>query len=214
VSINWSRAASVAPVAAAVSIVTAVSVITMVTSYEHEFQLAHHNGQVRWVACLLPFSVDGMVLVAFAATWWAAHNGVRGFRQLWPPLLTGAIGMAATIAANVFSDSRFWWLGPAVAGSSGVAVVLVGMVAHWMLATQRRLAAGESLQRSVNCSCPKPPASLAEALPLARQVLREAGLPHGQETLADRFGVTVHQVRKVLVPPVESKALMNGSGHE
>jgi hypothetical protein len=195
-----------------VGMVVAGVVLTLVVSYSHEYELAHHNGQVRWIACLMPFCVDGMVLVALAALFWAIESGVRGFTHLWQPLLTGVVGVSATIAANYYSDKVLPWLGPAVAASSGVSAVLMGLVAHWMLSLHRRLADGETVHAKAACSCAPPATSLAEAIPVARRALRDAGLPHGQEALAARFETTPHQVRKILAPPVE-KAAMNGSGH-
>src|SRR5258708_4206118 len=184
---RWERAAVFA-------VVTVIAVFTMAISYEHEFVLARRNGQVTWVAGLLPFSVDGMLLVASVAIYWAAGHGiVRPLR----PMATGAVGIAATIAANMFSDLRFWWLGPAVAASSGLSLVLVGDVAYWLVSAQRKVAAGEDPRRRVACSCPPPPVTLAEAVPLARQALKDAGQPHGQEVLAGRFGVTRHQLRQL-----------------
>src|SRR5258708_7191953 len=190
---RWERAAVFA-------VVTVIAVFTMAISYEHEFVLARRNWQVTWVAGLLPFSVDGMLLVASVAIYWAAGHGiVRPLR----PMATGAVGIAATIAANMFSDLRFWWLGPAVAASSGLSLVLVGDVAYWLVSAQRKVAAGEQLQRKVNCSCLPPPTSLAEAVPLARSALKAAGLPHRHEVLADRFATTVHTIRQVPAAVVE-----------
>src|SRR5258708_7668367 len=158
---RWERAAVFA-------VVTVIAVFTMAISYEHEFVLARRNGQVTWVAGLLPFSVDGMLLVASVAIYWAAGHGiVRPLR----PMATGAVGIAATIAANMFSDLRFWWLGPAVAASSGLSLVLVGDVAYWLGWGQREGAAGGPLQRTGNFSGLPPPPSLAQPAPLPRAAL-------------------------------------------
>lgn len=189
------------------AIVGVIAVITMAISYQHEYVLARRNGQVTWVAALVPFSVDGMLMVASIALYWAGRKGIR---RPWRPACVAVVGIGATVAANMFSDLRFWWLGPAVAASSGVATVLIGWVAFWLTAEIRKLAAGDFSQLDVTCSCPPPPASLAEALPLARQVLREAGMNHGQAELAERFGVSVHQVRKLIAAP--AGAALNGDG--
>src|SRR5258708_39777416 len=115
--------------AAVFAVAPVLAVFTMAISYEHEFVLARRNGQVTWVAGLLPFSVDGMLLVASVAIYCAAgHAIVRPLR----PMATGAVGIAATIAATMFSDLRIWWLGPAVAASSGLSLGLVRAVAHWL----------------------------------------------------------------------------------
>ena len=100
------------------SVVGAGMCITSAVSYEHEYVLARANGQVRWVAALVPFTLDGMILVAGAALLWAAMYGVRGLRRLWQPGGVMLAGIAATIAANYYSDVRVAWLGPAVSASS------------------------------------------------------------------------------------------------
>lgn len=187
------------------------ALITSAISYEHEYVLARHNGQVRWVSSLLPFSVDGMILVSGVALMWAAMHAVRGWDRLWQPRCVLAVGIAATIAANFFSDLRLRWLGPAVSASSGVALVLMSAVAFWLLAEQRKVARGETSQRDVNCSCPAPATSLDEALPLARARLQELGQPCGEELLADRFGVSRHRVRAILKPQ-PSEPSLNGDG--
>ena len=81
-----------------------------------------------------------------------------------------------------------------------MAAVLVGWVAVWLIETQRKLAAGESWQPVGNCSCPPPPLSLAEVLPVAREELRRRGEPAGEQVLAGRFSVSRHQVRVALAP--------------
>ena len=178
-----------------VGITAIVLGMIMVISYAHEVELASRNGQVPWVADLIPFAVDGMLVVATIALYWAGQHGMR---YPVPPLATAAVGMVATVGANFVSDDRAPWLGPAVAGSVGVAAVLVGWVASWMVETQRKLAAGEPLRPAADCSCPPPPVSLAEALPLARAELLRRGEPAGEQKLADRFGVPRNQVRVVL----------------
>jgi hypothetical protein len=183
-----------------VGITAVVLAMIMVISYAHEVELASRNGQVPWVAGLIGFAVDGILVVASIALYWAGQHGITRPR---PPLLTAAVGMVATIGANFVSDERTWWLGPAVAGSVGLAAVLVGWVAIWMVETQRKLRAGEPLQPAADCSCPPPPVTLAAALLLARARLRDLGEPAGEQALADRFGVTRNQVRKLLAPPAD-----------
>jgi len=63
-------------------------------------------------------------------------------------------------------------------------------VAFWLLGEHRKVARGEDSQPAVNCSCPKPPLSLSEALPLAKARLKGDGEQYGEEALADRFSVT------------------------
>lgn len=186
-------------------------IITSAVSYEHEYVLARANGQVRWVSALVPFTLDGMIFVAGAALLWAAMYGVRGFSRLWQPGGVMLAGIAATIAANYYSDVREEWLGPAVSASSGVAVVLMSAVAFWLLGEVRKQVRGDDPQPAADCSCPPPPLSVAEALPLARARLKDAGEQYGEQALADRFGVTRHVVRQLLTPRTPEPS-MNGSG--
>lgn len=213
----------------AVTIVTfltvfAITAITAAVSYEHEYELARHNGQVPWVSSVLPFTVDGMILGASVVLLWA---GAQGIRHPARPLAVLLVGISATIAANLASGWSFGWLGAAVSAWSGFALIMMSDVGMWLTAKRRELAGGVQLQRDVNCSCPPPPTSLAEAVPAARAALKAAGLPHGEEVLADRFGTTRHQLRKVLVAPVDvagtvpplnavpaiQLAALNGDGH-
>src|SRR6266516_562690 len=154
----WDQVKAVAPQAASLGIVTAGAVIASAISYQHEYELARHNGQAAWVSGLLPFSVDGMIFVAGVALAWAATTGIKGWKRLWQPRLVLVVGVAATIAANMFSDLRFWWLGPAVAASSGVALILMSAVAFWLLGEQRHLARGDQGEPDPGHVCPPPPA--------------------------------------------------------
>jgi len=216
----------------AVAITAAGLGIIMAISYQHEYTLALHNRQVSWVARLVPVSVDGMLIQASIALFWAGRHGIRWARREgphpWPPLVTAAVGIVATIGANFVSDFRSPWLGPAVSGSAGVAAVLLGWVAMWMVETQRKIASGEPFRGPAACSCPRPATTLEDALPLAQRALREAGEPSGQEMLAKRFRVSPYQVRKVLattgdgaslnggrdaVIPPGVPAALNGDGH-
>jgi hypothetical protein len=195
---GWERVKAGAPLVTVLGIAFAGAVITSAVSYEHEYHLAHGNGQAPWVSSVLPFTVDGMVFVAGVALLWVAANRVRGWKHLWQPRGVLAVGMLATIAANLYSDLHFWWLGPAVAASSGVSLVLMSAVAFWLLAEQRKVAAGDTGHQVLACSCPPPPVTLAEALPLARGRLQDEGELSGEEALAGRFGVTRHAVRAAL----------------
>lgn len=44
-------------------------------SYQHQYELAIRHGQTHWVAGLLPFSVDGMIVSATLVLWYAAWHG-------------------------------------------------------------------------------------------------------------------------------------------
>lgn len=193
--------------AATYMIVAAIMIITAAVSYQHEYHLARRNGQAPWVCTFLPFTVDGMILAASIVILWANSQGIRRPRR---PLAVLVVGIVATIAANLFSDLRVAGLGPAVAASSGVALILLSDVAMWLTSTRRKLAAGEPAQPAAGCSCPPPPVTLAEVLPLARAELQQRGEKNGELELADRFGTTRYKVRSALGEP--DAASLNGSG--
>lgn len=187
--------------------------LTAAVSYQHEYHLARGNGQADWVSALIPFTVDGMILVAGIGLLWALAYRVRGFRRLWRPALVLVVGFAATVLANLYADLHYPWLGPAVSASAGVSLFFMSDVAFWLLGEQRRLSAPDDDDRpptAVACSCPPPPVTLAEALSLARAELTARGEKNGEQVLADRFGVSRHQVRQALTVPVA--ASVNGSG--
>ena len=201
---QWERLKAGAPLATVLGLTFAGGIVVSAVSYEHEYHLAHGNGQAPWVSSVLPFTVDGMVFVAGVALAWASANGIRQWRRLWQPRGVLAVGMLATIAANLYSDLHYWWLGPAVAASSGISLVLMSAVAFWLVGEQRKVASGEDPQQGAVTPQPRPPLTLAETLPLARAWLKDHGELHGEEALAQRFGVTRHQVRLALAPAVKS----------
>jgi len=198
--------------AAIFAVVGAGMIIASAVSYQHEYTLARANGQVRWVAALVPFTLDGMIFVAGAAMLWAAMRGVRGFRRLLVPGGVMAVGIGVTVAANYYSDILARWLGPAVSASAGVAVVLMSAVAFWLLGEVRKVARGDEPRPAAGCSCPAPPLTVAEALPLARARLKDAGEQYGEQALADRFGVTRHVVRQSLAPRTPEPSLNGTAG--
>lgn len=206
----WHRVTAVGPQASVLAVVGIATVITMVISYWHEYLLAHHNGQARWVSALAPFSIDGIVLTAAVALLWAASHSVKGWKRLWRPVLWLAVGIVVTISANFFSDVTIRWLGPGVSASTGVALILISDVAFWLLAESRRLANPAPAQPAANHFCPPPPLTVAEALPLAREELKRRGELAGEQVLADRFGISRDRVRKLLSPQLPDPS-MNGT---
>lgn len=199
--VDWAQATIFPGVAVILGIMAAAS-------YDHEFLLARGNDQAGWVAAVLPVSVDGLLLVASAASLWGLANGLR---RPWRPYLALAVGMVATVGANLYSGLHYIWLQRAVSVWSGIAVVLAAEVGMWYIATRRKLAAGEPLRPAGACQCPGPPLTLAEALPLARAELLDRGEPAGEQALADRFGVKRYAVRSLLAPP-DAAAPASASG--
>ena len=173
-------------------------------SFDHEYQLAHGNGQAGgWVSAGFAISVDGLLAVATVATLWALAQGLRGPRQLWRPWLALAVGILATVAANLFAGLHYIWLQRAVSVWSGLAVALGAEVVMWFVDARRKLAAGEPPGPAAACSHPPPPVTLAELVPLARAHLMDHGLPYGEQATADLIGVGRHHIRRVQASPVE-----------
>ena len=203
----WNRAA---PHLAPAVIYTGLAVILgymAAVSFDHEYQLAHGNGQARgWVSTGLAVSIDGLLAVASVATIWAKAQGLHGFKEMFRPGLALVVGVLATIAANLFAGLHSWMLQRAVSVWSGVAVALCAEVVMWFVAERRKLAAGEPPGPAVACSHPAPPITLAELVPLARAHLMDHGLPYGEQATADLIGVARHQVRKAQASPVEPGA--------
>jgi len=173
-------------------------------SFDHEYQLAHGNGQARgWVSTGLAVSIDGLLAVASVATIWAKAQGLHGFKEMFRPGLALVVGVAATIAANLFAGLHSWMLQRAVSVWSGLAVALGAEVVMWFVAERRKLAAGEPVAPGRGCSHPPPPVTLAELLPHARAWLIDRDKPYGEEKLAELIGVSRHHVRQAQAPSVE-----------
>jgi hypothetical protein len=204
---NRRRLKHLAPYLAPGVIFTGLAVILgymAAVSFDHEYQLAHGNGQAGgWVSAGLAVSIDGLLAVASVATIWAKAQGLRGFREMWRPYLALAVGIAATISANLFAGLHYIWLQRAVSVWSGLAVALGAEVVMWFVAARRKLAAGEPVAPARGCSHPPPPVTLAELLPHARAWLIGRDEPCGEEKLAELIGVSRHHVRKAQAPPVE-----------
>lgn len=209
---GWLRDhAILAPVLA---IVIVIDLVVMVVSYGHERQLAGRSGQAAWSTYLIPFAVDGIVLAASIVLLWAVMEGIKGWGRLWRPRLWLAVGIAATISANFFSDLRFWWLGPAVSASCGVALVIISDIAFWLLGEQRKITApgvaedaaeteAASAGEPAFAQLPPPPLSLAGAV--------EAAEAYGmsRNKIAVQFDITRYRVGQILGPaadPAEAAA--------
>lgn len=187
-----------AAIATVLSIVLVMVGFTTAISYSHERALAFDNGQPGWIARLVPFAVDGIVLASSVVLLWAKFHGITGKLRLLRPRLWAAVGVGATIAANWFADLHYGWLGPAVSASCGVSLVIIGDMLFWLIGEHRGPVEPDQPAAAVACSCAPLPLSVAEALPLVRLELAERGLPAGEQALADRFQLTRHEVRKHL----------------
>jgi hypothetical protein len=107
----------------AAAVVLAVAAFAAIVSYSHIFELARHHGQGGTAARLLPLSVDGLIAAASLVMLHAAR------RKLDVPRLARAmlaLGVGATVAANVGYGLPFGWLAAVV--SAWPAVAFVGSV--------------------------------------------------------------------------------------
>jgi hypothetical protein len=104
-------------------VVLAVAAFAAIVSYSHIFELGRHHGQDGTAARLLPLSVDGLIAAASLVMLHAAR------RKLDVPQLARwmlALGVGATVAANVEYGMPFGWLSAVV--SAWPAVAFVGSV--------------------------------------------------------------------------------------
>ena len=109
--------------ASTAAVVTAVAAFAAVVSYSHIYDLGRAHGQSGTAARLLPLSVDGLILAASLVMLHEARN-----RRQAPPLARFmlALGVAATVAANVAYGSGYGTLGAVI--SAWPAVAFIGAV--------------------------------------------------------------------------------------
>jgi hypothetical protein len=118
----WRDGDTVIRVLAAI-VVLSVAAFAAIVSYSHIFELGRHHGQDGTAARLLPLSVDGLIAAASLVMLHAAR------RKLDVPQLARwmlALGVGATVAANVEYGMPFGWLAAVV--SAWPAVAFVGSV--------------------------------------------------------------------------------------
>lgn len=183
------------------AVVTAVASFAAVVSYSHIYDLGRAHGQAGTAARLLPLSVDGLILAASLVMLHEARN-----RRPAPPLARGmlALGVAATVAANVAYGARSGTLGavisawPAVA-FIGAAEMALGMVRRARARTQISAPGGD---------LPTVAADAQAAAKLALAASIAAGNPVSQRQLMTRFGLTRTQERKV-----RQNVLAGSNGH-
>lgn len=107
----------------AAAVVLAVAAFAAIVSYSHIFELGRQHGQDGTAARLLPLSVDGLIAAASLVMLHAAR------RKLDVPRLARwmlALGVGATVAANIFYGLPFGWLSAVI--SAWPAVAFVGSV--------------------------------------------------------------------------------------
>ena len=132
------------------AVVLAAAGFAAVVSYSHIFDLGRVHGQSGTAARLLPLSVDGLILAAGLVLLHAAR------RQAPAPVLARwmlALGVAATVGANVAYGARFGMLGAIISAWPAVAFIGSAEMALGMVRAARsvpedvpgELAAGNGL---------------------------------------------------------------------
>lgn len=182
------------------AVVAAVAAIAFAASYQHQYELAIFYRQTHWVAGMMPFSVDLLIVAAGLVIWYAARHGYPRPWGAWGVLI---IGVAATVIANLAADHRYvWpWLGPGISAWPAFAFVGAYEMAVWIV--RRRQAA-----RPDGVVSPAVPTGAENAAMLALRATLAAGNPYSANQLADKFSLTRAQVTKV-----RQQVLSESNGH-
>jgi hypothetical protein len=188
------------------SVVAFVALIAASASYQHQYELAIRHGQTHWVAGLLPFSVDGMIVSATLVLWYAARHG---YPRPWGAWLVLMAGVTATAVANLAADSRYgWeWLGPAISVWPAVAFVAAYEMAVWLV---RKRQAGQQDPRPPQPDAVSPPVPTdnQSAALIALKATLAAGNPLSGRQLETRFGLSRAEATKV-----RQAVLAGANGH-
>jgi hypothetical protein len=107
----------------AAAVVLAVAAFAAIVSYSHIFELGVLHHQIGTAARLLPLSVDGLIASASLVM---LHAARRELAVPWLARAMLALGVGATVAANVGYGLPFGWLSAVV--SAWPAVAFVGSV--------------------------------------------------------------------------------------
>lgn len=106
-----------------------VDVVTGVISYTHIYRLTLALHQPEMVARLMPFGVDGLIVVGSVVLLQAAPG------QAWLGWIGIGPGAAASLFANVESGIRYGWLAAAWAGVPAVSFFLANfLLERWLKA--------------------------------------------------------------------------------
>jgi hypothetical protein len=181
-AVRWSTIAAVVVVAGVAGVV----------SYDHALGVVEAHGESGAVALLYPATIDGLVYSASMAMLDAARRGVAAPRLArW--LL--ALGIGATLAANVASGLRFGPVGALVAAWPALAVVGSYELLMMVIRTPATPAAATAVPElaavvpeAVGDGADVPP----DAASAARAALERSittGEPLSQRELARRFGI-------------------------
>jgi Protein of unknown function (DUF2637) len=181
-AIRWSTAAAV----------IGVAVVAAVVSYEHAYELVRGHGETGWTAHLIPLTVDGLIWASSMVMLDSVHQGVR-VPALARWLL--ALGIAATLAANVAHGLGHGPIGATVA--AWPAVALVGSYELLvMILRGTQLPAGEVSSETVEASASVPDALQAQA---AEEFVDDVTAGHMPSIRTIRTRLHVGQPRAQLV---------------
>jgi Protein of unknown function (DUF2637) len=173
--------------------VAAVAGIAFAASYQHQYELSIYYRQTHWVAGMMPFSVDLLIVAAGLVIWYAARHGYP--RPLRAYLALGS-GVTATVIANLAADHHYaWpWLGPGISVWPAIAFVGAYEMAVWLVRKRQETAAGTEGGGTV----PSPvPTDAENAALMALRATLAAGNPYSANQLADKFSLTRAQVTRV-----------------
>ena len=108
----------------------AVAVIAAWISYWHAVEVALTHGESTSSAHLLPGTIDGLVVASSVVLWHAARRGRRGPVLAYFAL---ALGIGATLGANVLHGIAHGPIGALVAAWPAVALVFAYELLMWMV---------------------------------------------------------------------------------
>lgn len=184
--------------------VAAVAGIAFAASYQHQYELSIYYRQTHWVAGMMPFSVDLLIVAAGLVIWYAARHGYPRPLRAYAAL---SAGVAATVIANLAADHHYaWpWLGPGISVWPAVAFVGAYEMAVWLVRKRQETAVRTEGGGMVS----SPGFSDAETAAIASlRATLAAGNPWSQNQLQDRFGLSRAQATKI-----RQLVNANGNGH-
>jgi hypothetical protein len=186
------------------AVVLAVAAFAAVVSYSHIYDLGRAHGQAGTAARLLPLSVDGLIL---AASLVLLHEARQGGRAPILARLMLALGVSATVGANVAYGMAFGPLGALISAWPAVAFIGSAEMALSMIRSSRSsLPVGNVEQRTL---VPFVPADALDAARAAFAASVAASNPISQRQMIARFGLTRTQERKV-----RQSVLAQSNGHD
>ena len=187
--------------AATAAAVLVVAAIAAVVSFVHIEHLAVTHGQAALAAYLLPLSIDGTVAAASMVMLQAARAGLG---TPWLARFMLALAVAATLLANIGYGLPYGWTGALISGWPacaffGCAAMAIGMVRRARVASSPPAA---TVTEPVPLAKPAPATAAVstgalEAAKVAYEASVHGGNPLSERALANRFGITRPQAKKV-----------------